>query len=329
MLRALADWVLRDTTDNLLLLAYTNRAVDEICEALDTLGGDIREKYLRIGSRHATAERFRGQLLSTNISGTNTRADLKNVLQNRRIFVSTVASFSQNDGLLKIKKFQRLVVDEASQILEPQLIGLLTRFQHFVLIGDHRQLPAITAQRLELSRVEDVDLHGIGLDDLRDSYFERLYRRCEQQNWHWAFGRLSHQGRMHSDIMDFPNQHFYSAFLQTLPTGATGEPGEKQISKLDYRLPATCNDFERKLSERRVVFFGQLRRICGPGPKDQPGRSRASGATGVVFQKPVRYQRTALASHQDPRHYYALAGANCPAPRQSLRHRAGPRRNHH
>ena len=284
MLRALADWVLRETTDNLLLLAYTNRAVDEICEALDTLGGDIREKYLRIGSKYATAGRFRGQLLSANISGADTRADLKNVLQNRRIFVSTVASFSQNDGLLKIKKFQRLVVDEASQILEPQLIGLLTRFQHFVLVGDHRQLPAITMQRPELSRVDDADLQSIGLTDLRDSYFERLYRRCEQQNWHWAFGRLSHQGRMHSDIMDFPNRHFYSAFLQTLPAGTAGLPGQPQISKLKYRLSATLNDLEKRLSGQRVVFLASASELSAPGQKTNQAEAEQAAQLVLFFK---------------------------------------------
>lgn len=266
MLRALADWVLQETSDNLLLLAYTNRAVDEICAALDSLGGNIRQQYLRIGSRHVTGERYRDQLLSSNISEIKTRAELKSTLQNRRIFVSTVASFSQNDGLLKLKKFQRLVVDEASQILEPQLIGLLTRFQHFILIGDHRQLPAITVQRAEYTRVDDTDLQSISLTDLRDSYFERLYRRCEQQNWHWAYGRLSHQGRMHREIMEFANRYFYGDFLQTLPKEEPEVVPHYQHCALTYRIPAQASAFEM-LTKKRVAF---LPSVCGqslPGQK--------------------------------------------------------------
>ncbi len=267
MLRALASWVLHETTDNLLLLAYTNRAVDEICAALDSLGGTIRQLYLRIGSKYVTAERFRGQLLSTNIGEVKTRAELKSVLESRRIFVSTVASFSQNDGLLKLKKFQRLVVDEASQVLEPQIIGLLTRFQHFVLIGDHRQLPAITVQRAERTRVEDADLQSIGLTDLRDSYFERVYRRCEQQNWPWAFGRLSHQGRMHTDIMDFANRHFYGDFLQTLPQMDAEEKVHYQHAGLHYRLPAQTSALEVLLTQRRVTFLPSSGEQSVPGQK--------------------------------------------------------------
>ncbi|MBK7935791.1 MAG: AAA family ATPase [Lewinellaceae bacterium] len=208
MLRDLAAWVLDNTTDNLLMLAYTNRAVDEICEALDAIGGPIREQYLRIGGKHSTAGQFRGQLLNAKIAGVNNRADLRAVLESHRIVVSTVASFGQNEGLLKLKKFQRLIVDEASQILEPQLVGLLTRFDHFVLIGDHRQLPAVTTQRPEATVVTDADLQGVGLNDLRDSYFERMYRRCQEKGWHGAYGQLDHQGRMHAEIMDFPTGIF-------------------------------------------------------------------------------------------------------------------------
>ncbi|MBK9336461.1 MAG: DUF559 domain-containing protein [Lewinellaceae bacterium] len=227
MLRDLVAWILRETNDNLVLLAYTNRAVDEICEALDSLGGDIREQYLRLGSRHSTAERFRGQLLSTCIADVRTRAELRAVLEPRRIIASTVASFAQNDKLLEIKKFQRLIVDEASQILEPQLVGLLTRFEHFVLIGDHRQLPAVTTQAPELTRVEDPDLQAIGLTDLRDSYFERLYRRCMVSGLHQNYGQLYRQGRMHADIMAFPNRHFYNGLLQTL-AGDASDPEHYQ-----------------------------------------------------------------------------------------------------
>ncbi len=216
MLRALARWVLDHTADNLLLLAFTNRAVDEICDALDSLGDDIRSQYLRIGSKHACAPRFQEQLLRVKTAGAVTRAELRAVLERHRIFVSTVASFAQNEQLLQLKKFQRLVVDEASQLLEPQLVGLLTRVGHFILIGDHRQLPAVATQNPELTCVDDPDLQAIGLTDLRDAYFERLYRRCEAEGRTRHLGRLSRQGRMHADIMAFPNERFYGGFLGAL-----------------------------------------------------------------------------------------------------------------
>ena len=253
MLRDLADWVLRDTTDNLLLLAYTNRAVDEICEALDSIQDGIRSQYVRIGGKHATAERFRDQLLSTKIAGAKNRAELRAVLESHRIFVSTVASFGQNEGLLRLKKFHRLVVDEASQILEPQLIGLLTHFEHFTLIGDHRQLPAVTSQRTVSTAVEDADLQSIGLTDLRDSYFERLYRHCQAKDWHWAFGQLERQGRMHADIMDFPKKHFYDGNLHTL--ASTPDEQHRQHQALWYDLPGFDAVLEKTIAENRVVFM--------------------------------------------------------------------------
>jgi DNA replication ATP-dependent helicase Dna2 len=216
MIREFACTVLEHTSDNVLLLAYTNRAVDEICEALDSIGGDIRQQYLRIGSQHATASHFSEQLLTRKIAHAETRAELIQTITKHRIFVSTVASFSQNGDLLKIKQFQRLLIDEASQILEPQLIGLVYKFKQFILVGDHRQLPAVTAQRAELTLVEDPELNAAGLRDLRESYFERLYRRCEEGNLTAHFGRLSVQGRMCSDIMAFPNEWFYGGFLNAM-----------------------------------------------------------------------------------------------------------------
>lgn len=270
MLRALAEWVLEQTTDNLLLLAYTNRAVDEICEALDSIGGSIRDQYLRIGSRFSTAEDFHGQLLSRHTADIHNRADLHALLESRRIFVSTVSSFAQNDGLLRLKKFQRLVIDEASQILEPQLAGLLTRFDHFILIGDHRQLPAVTTQRPQFTLVEDTDLHTIGLVDLRDSYFERLYRRCDQQEWHHALGRLSAQGRMHRDIMEFPNQQFYGNFLNTLSADET----DPQHLPLCYpRLPASPV-WTKRLAHQRVAFVTTGREEEKPGQKTNEQEAR-------------------------------------------------------
>ncbi len=273
MLRDLSAWVLSETNDNLLLLAYTNRAVDEICEALESISGDMRDQYLRIGSRFSTATKYRDQLLNTQIEQVNTRAELRSILEKRRIFVSTVASFSQNEGLLKIKKFQRLIVDEASQLLEPQIIGLLTRFEHTVLIGDHRQLPAVTAQQEASALVTDADLNGIGLFDLRDSYFERLYRLCKAGGMDAHFGHLSHQGRMHQDIMHFPNTHFYGGLLKILPPPKDPKEEHVQEAVLWYDLPGIYPKFERIFSEKRVVFLPAPAEYFVPGQKTSAGEA--------------------------------------------------------
>lgn len=82
-----------------------------------------------------------------------------------------------------MKHFQLALIDEASQILEPDLLGILSarHQQHnaidkFVLVGDYKQLPAIAQQSAEEAAVTDPLLRQIGLEDCRNSLFERLYK---------------------------------------------------------------------------------------------------------------------------------------------------------
>jgi DNA replication ATP-dependent helicase Dna2 len=287
MLRDIAHWVMQNTTENLLILAYTNRAVDEICDALDSIGGDIREQYLRIGGKHAAANRFAHQLLSSKISTAANRADLRAVLERHRIFVSTVASFSQNEGLLKLKKFQRLVVDEASQILEPQLVGLLTRFEHFTLIGDHRQLPAVTAQRPENTLVKDPHLNSIGIVDLRDSYFERLFLLCKKNGWHWAYDQLGRQGRMHEAIMDFPGKWFYEGNLEVLNKSV-------QQAAIHYILPEKEVELGKIIALRRMVFLPVTSTAS-----QTPGQ-KTSAEEAQLCTRMVSYFQTLWKTNQKP-----------------------------
>ncbi|MEZ4960561.1 MAG: AAA domain-containing protein [Saprospiraceae bacterium] len=253
MLKQYAGWIFKNTQENLLLLAYTNRAVDEICEALDGLGEEVKEGYLRIGSRYSTGEQFLNQLLSSKIEGVATRSELKEVLGRHRIFVSTLASLSNNLELLKLKKFRRVVIDEASQILEPMLVGLLPQFEQFILIGDHKQLPAVVVQDHSASVVEDEKLQAIGLQNLRNSFFERLYRRCCEQGWHWAYDHLSHQGRMHEDIMRFPGEQFYEGKLRILPAAIL--VSKKQSAPLPFHQVDAQIGWQKKVLERRLVFL--------------------------------------------------------------------------
>lgn len=247
MLRYAAAHLLEHTQENILLLAYTNRAVDEICESIERIDPAIRSRYFRIGSRYSTGARFQDQLLGQKIAKVHTRKDLKAVIDGHRIVVATVASLAGKQELLQLKTFHRVIIDEASQILEPVLVGLLAHLRRFILIGDHKQLPAVVTQDASTSAVADEELQSVGLTNLRNSFFERLYRRAKEQHWHWAYAQLSHQGRMHRDIMQFPNEHFYEGSLHILPPGIPQH--QKQIG-----LSAWAEQ-GNGLFRRRLVFM--------------------------------------------------------------------------
>ena len=256
MLKHLVNHLLNNTDENILLMAYTNRAVDEICASIEQLGEHIKKHYVRIGSRYSTAPTFQGQLFSEKTKTVKTRKGLRAIIEDHRIFVSTVSSISNKPELLSLKQFNTAIIDEASQILEPTLMGLLPKFSRFVLIGDHKQLPAVVVQDEEVSAVQDEDLKDIGLDNLRNSLFERIYEQCQKNKWNWAYAQLSHQGRMHEEIMDFPNKQFYESTLKILPLEIPHHA--LQRASLSYQSNAEIqlkNDLIELLSTNRKLFF--------------------------------------------------------------------------
>ena len=253
MLHHLVKWFFEQTDEQILLLAYTNRAVDEICEAVEAIGAAARASMLRIGNPVSTPAHLRDRLLRTQLAKVNRRSELIDVLQQHRIFISTVASFDSKLDLLRLKQFDRVMIDEASQILEPQLVGMLPLFPKFLLIGDHKQLPAVVQQPEEESVCHDEALQMLGLHNLRNSLFERLYRRCQEENWPWALGRLSHQGRMHDAIMRFPNEAFYGAALRILPDHIAHAAAQRRT--LRYTPPTDMDALYLRLCHERVVFL--------------------------------------------------------------------------
>ena len=106
-------------------------------------------------------------------------------------------------SFLFIKGFDVAIVDEATQILEPQLLGILCAkgengkdgVGKFILIGDHKQLPAVILQNSGHSEVHDEELREAGLFNLKDSLFERLYRFHLKEESPQAVDMLCRQGR--------------------------------------------------------------------------------------------------------------------------------------
>ena len=205
-----------------LLLAYTNRAVDEICRSLSAILPQV--DYIRVGSELSCDARFRKHLLENVLAECNNRREVNIRMADCRIYVGTVASIASKPELFKLKHFDVAIVDEATQILEPQLLGILcARFKDgrngigkFILIGDHKQLPAVVLQSNEQSEVHDEGLRRIGLYNLKDSLFERLYRFHLQEEHCRAVDMLCRQGRMHPGVASFPNREFYAGKLEAL-----------------------------------------------------------------------------------------------------------------
>ncbi|HLF65237.1 MAG TPA: AAA domain-containing protein [Saprospiraceae bacterium] len=241
------------TQDRLILLAYTNRAVDEICEALDAIGGEVRQQYVRIGSHIGTGSAYQEQLLGNKIKGMTRRRQIVDFLISQRVIVGTIASISGKMELFKIVRADVAIVDEASQILEPMLAGLLPAFRKWVLIGDHRQLPAVVAQPVSQSRLGEDAIPEIALEDTRDSYFERMYHLCQSRKWDWAYGSLTEQGRMHEEIMAFPSRVFYNNQLHLLLTKR--HDGRDYSGSLKTPHAPDASPLSQVLASKRMLWF--------------------------------------------------------------------------
>lgn len=261
MLNTLVE-ALAEPGANVLLLSFTNRAVDEICSKLVEENID----FLRIGRTYNTPEVYQPYLLEQRLEKCGNVADVKAVIDGQRVFVSTTSTLSANLHLLRLKDFALAIIDEASQILEPDLIGILSAtsdsltgsgqgqcsaIRKFVFIGDHKQLPAVVQQSGEESRVDHPALREIGLRDCRSSLFERLLSRYGQDPR--VTYMLTRQGRMHPAIAEFVNGAFYGGRLDIVPLPHQLEKGDQRLTFIDVPRPHDSPSDKVNLDEAKVI----------------------------------------------------------------------------
>lgn len=249
MLRHYVQYLIGKGEQRIMLMAYTNRAVDEICTTLEEIRKELDFDYIRIGSRYGTDPQFSPHLLQEKVKSVHTRDELKQMLSEHKVYVSTVASFSGKTSLLELVKFDLAIIDEASQLLEPMMGNIIHHFAKIVMIGDHLQLPAVVQQSMKSATVDDPDLKEAGIYFLGNSLFERLFKKARKNGWEWAYDTLSRQGRMHEDIVKFPSEHFYRNGLLTLSHIKDMEErlfGRPQLNAIPEGIPESIA-FERML----------------------------------------------------------------------------------
>lgn len=278
MLNVLKEELLEEGS-SVLLLSFTNRAVDEMCSKLVEEGID----FIRLGSELGCSEKYRSHLLNKRSEACKDGEEIQQLISGCRVFCGTTTAFNSSIALLGIKQFDLAIVDEASQILEPQIIGLLSQkkngtdecaIKKFVLIGDEKQLPAVVQQQESESKVVEPNLQAINLSDCRLSLFERLIKtyRKNGENNEYSY-MLTRQGRMHQDIAKFPNYAFYQNKLIPVP-----------LSHQEEFTPCVSdnkNGLDNLLTTRRVSF------VTYPQPKTTEWEYEVSDKVNIDEAKMV------------------------------------------
>lgn len=274
---------LSEEDSSVLLLSYTNRAVDEICSKLQANGID----FIRIGNNLSCAAEYQDHLLSAKAARHQRLSDLETELRNARVYAGTTTALNASQSIFKLKQFSLAIIDEASQILEPHIIGLLSAcsngecaIKKFILIGDHKQLPAVVQQNRQESVVTEPELRAIGLTDCRNSLFQRLYEAYGTDP-RYAY-MLTRQGRMHHEISAFPNRWFYGNKLKEVP-----------LYRQEEVLP-TCgtdiNGIDDILSTRRMAFVSvDSPRATG---SDKVNQNEADVIAAIVYRIYVKHRES-------------------------------------
>jgi DNA replication ATP-dependent helicase Dna2 len=223
--------------EQVMVVAFTNRAVDEIGDKLQERGVDC----IRLG--HSTKPYSWSQICEAHPQ----LEVLHQRLLDARVLVATQSTFINSLDLLHLKTFDTLVVDEASQLLEPQLVGIIPLFRRVILIGDENQLPAVVMQSETDSVCREDKLREIGLHNLRNALFTRLKQRAEANGWDDCYGMLTVHYRMHEAIADFPNEHFYGGRLEA--------GSSRQQSGLSAKETLPDGPWRTLFGEHRLAFL--------------------------------------------------------------------------
>lgn len=214
----------------ILVCAGSNNAVDLLADRISKLGLVVRRLYSKritrlkekklnlestetgaLGKTNISSMTFHNTRLTAHVAQTRSQGpskvnehDFKHPGSFDGVHVICCTCIEAGSGVLDPVKIKTLVVDEASQITEPEvLVPIVQVSNRIVLIGDQKQLgPVIRSGRA-------------GHFGLGHSLFERLHDLKVNSII------LKQQYRMHSELMQFSSLHFYNnIIINAVPNSA-------------------------------------------------------------------------------------------------------------
>ena len=237
-----------------LVAAFTNQAVDNALARIVAQGGIDAARLghelsaapetrpWRLAERARAAALAEGRAEAADEAWRPTPAELRAALLRARVVAATTATWSAEryDGVGEPLDFDLAIVDEATQLTTPSLLGALRFARSFILVGDERQLPPLVMSA-------EAGAAGLGR-----SLFAELLERWNER----ASVALKRQYRMHPAICGFASETFYGGALvadgeaRTATLALRLPPGESLAPALDPARPVALLDVAPFASER-------------------------------------------------------------------------------
>jgi len=212
--------------EDVLLSAFTNRAVDNALEA-------VRERGVTGVARVGTEHGVRQDMLDVRLEQAGEPNERAAALRNAPVVAATTATCGSR--VMREQSFDVALVDEASQLTEPGTLAAVSRADRFVLVGDHEQLPPVVQAGGKSADAESAD-NPAPANDLQTSLFERLIETYPE-----ASVLLDRQYRMAQRIQAFSSREFYDGALRP----ADGSVAAQRLADLgvdESSLPDALRD---------------------------------------------------------------------------------------
>lgn len=223
---------------SVLISSYTHSAVDNICEKIIRKAEANNEKLplLRVGSTSKMNPIVQPYSIYSEDTGNHiqSKSDFEELIDQCQIVATTCLGISDivfGTG----KKFDYCIIDEASQVTLPIVLGPISFCDKFVLVGDHYQLPPLVLHPEAKMGGLDQSLFKILSDEHPSSVIE-----------------LTHQYRMCSDIMSLSNELIYNGRLKCGSEAVANQ--QLKIPHLDS-LPIGNTCLTKILDPKRKVVF--------------------------------------------------------------------------